>query len=101
MRMRKSLGGWVLRYTLVINSALLIVLGVVLTGLSGNTLQEELVSAMDRVLTQTNSVLDTYLIDMRSRLVKLAAGFAAGLGFVLLIRLPVRAAPQLRRIAPL
>ena len=73
MRMRKSLGGWVLRYTLFINSALLIVLGVVLTGLSGNTLQEELVSAMDRVLTQTNSVLDTYLIDMRSRLVKLAS----------------------------
>ena len=73
MKHRKTMAGHMLAFTLIINSLLLMVLGFVLTSLSGNTLEQELIQSMEKVLTQTNSVLDTYLTDIRSNLVKLGS----------------------------
>lgn len=73
MQFRKTLAGRFLAFSLIANSVLLIVLGGVLTMLSGNVLVDEVAGSSEKMLIQSNRVLDTYLTDVRSRIVRLTS----------------------------
>lgn len=70
---KRTLAGRVMAYSLIVNSVLLIALGSVLTMLSGSVLQDEVAGYTQKMLVQANRLLDNCLIDVRSRLVRLAS----------------------------
>ena len=70
---RKTLVGKVLRYTLILNSILICMLGMTLTIHSSKVFQEDAAETTEIALIQTNRVLSTTLIDIQSRLLHLSS----------------------------
>ena len=73
MRWRRSLAGRTLVFSLTVSSVLLIILGSVLTGLSGRVLQDEVAAATEQMLLQTNRLLDSKLQSICSRIIRLTS----------------------------
>lgn len=73
MKWKRSLAGRMLAFSLVVSSVLLIILGSVLTGLSGRVLQDEVAEYSEKMLIQTKRLLDSSLESICSRIIRLTS----------------------------